>query len=700
MDPLTIAYFIVNIALLLLAPRQKMKAKGVGDFDFPRIDDGTPILYLAGRLRVRGPNVVWYGNLRAKKIRVGFLPRQTVGFKYSIGLQLGLCTGPGVKLRKIWYGLDEPIVEWNNGAPTGTKLNVFRRNAFNSGDGFGFDFWFYDGSFTQTANPYLDAQLDLVSGWRGLSYLVLDGYIGNDAVMKEMSFELERVPDPLNLGVRARIGSEGDVNPANVLYELLTNGFVAESTSPTLINALSFVRAGNIFWHEDEGITVTAGGSTTELSAFFQDILKQTESTLYEDPVTGLINLLPIRKDYEDALLVAFDETDIIDFSSNASNLWGDTKNRVRIQYEDRGKDYQSRTAIADDAANIALQGSRVKGVPLEMKFIKRRDHANRKAASQLNIYSTPIRKIRFSGTRRKYSALRPGSVIQLSYSKYGLEGALIRISKVDLGSLGNPRIQIEGAVDKPPLVINRTGGTTDAEIYAPPESLFSAPVPSVPVYGVPSAKPAYVRVMFAPDIIARALVNGGAGGFDSSTMAVPIMFTIEASAGKQRWYSRNVEGGVGRDDQAQESNAGGGLLNTALALSYATTDEIIIDLVSANAEAFLTAADDEISADVREVAIFKGQDFIVLIGDEFIGYMDAERMTTSGTQWKLKGLRRALFDTVVTAHAVGSRVYPLYTNRPVVGAYITVSPSTTTTFLYDVATVATSVAIPLEFVP
>ena len=70
--------FIVQLAVLVvttaisiaLAPKpERPKPAALSDFDLPTADPSRPIPIVFGTWKVKGPNVVWYGNLRTIAIR-------------------------------------------------------------------------------------------------------------------------------------------------------------------------------------------------------------------------------------------------------------------------------------------------------------------------------------------------------------------------------------------------------------------------------------------------------------------------------------------------------------------------------------------------------------------------------------------------------------------------------------------------------
>ena len=80
----------------LTRPKQeKLRPKTLGDFQFPTAieDRKQPVVW--GTVKLAGPNVVWYGDFRAEKIRknIQFGPDQVIGFRYHVGLQLAFSRG-------------------------------------------------------------------------------------------------------------------------------------------------------------------------------------------------------------------------------------------------------------------------------------------------------------------------------------------------------------------------------------------------------------------------------------------------------------------------------------------------------------------------------------------------------------------------------------------------------------------------------
>ena len=66
-----IAVFVVALVVAYaMAPKpQSQPPAGLGDIQAPTAEEGREIPVLFGTRRLKGPNVVWYGDLRTEAIR-------------------------------------------------------------------------------------------------------------------------------------------------------------------------------------------------------------------------------------------------------------------------------------------------------------------------------------------------------------------------------------------------------------------------------------------------------------------------------------------------------------------------------------------------------------------------------------------------------------------------------------------------------
>lgn len=89
------AYVATTVLTMYLASKaNQAKASALGDFTAPTAEEGRVIPVVFGTVKLAAPNVVWYGDLKARAIKKGFIFKATTGFHYYMGMDLMLCHGP------------------------------------------------------------------------------------------------------------------------------------------------------------------------------------------------------------------------------------------------------------------------------------------------------------------------------------------------------------------------------------------------------------------------------------------------------------------------------------------------------------------------------------------------------------------------------------------------------------------------------
>lgn len=216
-----IIYLVVTTILTIaLAPKPPVpRAAGISDFSLPTADQGRNIPVLFGTCNITGANVVWYGDLETKPMRVHSLfSSQTTGYQYFMGIHLVLGHGPFDSINKVlwdqkptWVGPAQTI----SGQICMSNLNLYGGTPGGQG-GIQGCFDIVMGTPTEAANAYLTAQLGTVPAFRGVVsaiwktgditavYTQSDltqisitaagcGYIGTTPYVKALEFECTRI---------------------------------------------------------------------------------------------------------------------------------------------------------------------------------------------------------------------------------------------------------------------------------------------------------------------------------------------------------------------------------------------------------------------------------------------------------------------------------------------------------------------------
>lgn len=552
--------FIGTTALGALLNRgHGIKASGLGDFTAPTADATRVIPVVWGTCKLTGPNVIWYGDLRVKAIKqgqfFGLLGSSTVGYKYFLGMWLGLCHGAVDDIVGLGFGThpNDKAVTFNtktllNGDHY--RINVNQPNLYGGEKqegGIAGDFDFYLGLNPQGSNDYITNKLSLlgvgsggvafvptftgagngtigtlqetaatvsetitvlftgqthftvsgsVSGalgsgttgntfacavcsfkitvgsnpfqagdrfqfntvpltaggapaYPGLCHMVLrQMYLGTSNYLKNLSPIVRRTHacDFLGLGTASDIN--GDANPANMLYECMTNTVWGQGRPAALFNTASFVAAGTRLAAEGAGLTL--GMSMTldnpqQLDQVISDILSHIDGAIYTDPQTGLWTLTLARFDYDPATLLTFDQTNIIGTPEFSRPSWEETLNQIYVTYLERAT-FTERNVKADETANFATTGA-VQESTLRFTGFSNAASAQFVCMRELKQHSYPLAQINLMVNRTGW-ALRIGQTFKYTFAAHGVSNLICRITSINYGALEKGEIKITAVED------------------------------------------------------------------------------------------------------------------------------------------------------------------------------------------------------------------------------------------------------------
>lgn len=457
----TLALFAASFVLSnLLAPKPQLedaRPGKLGDIRFPRVNEGDPVPGIFGKVRLRAPSCIWYGHFTSKaqkkNVKTGLFSSKDVvtGYKYWVGFDLALCCGPGVHLHKIWCEKKTLFTYPGAGLTGPNDVTIDKPGLFGGkdrGGGFVGTARFYDGDFDQEVNTYLQNRLGSdVPGYNGICHIVFQHpYIGMSANLRPLSFELSRYPN--NLGLAAGIIDVGDdINPMEVIYDILTEGWAFCDVDSGDIDTTNFQLLASTLASEGNGMSI-AVQSRSVARDVVEEVLRQIDGVLYQDPETGKITGKLIRDDYVIGDLPVFDESNVRDIRSFSRSSWGETKNVVRVVYTNRDRNYEDGAALFQDMANINMQGG-IKSATFNFPGCMTDALALQLAAREGSQIGVPLFQSQLE-INREAATLRPGSPFVLNWTEYnGLSQLVMRVQKYDLGELVNGRVVIDVTQDK-----------------------------------------------------------------------------------------------------------------------------------------------------------------------------------------------------------------------------------------------------------
>lgn len=473
--------FLVGFLLTsLFGPKPKIenaKAASLSDFNFPRADEGDPVPRWYGTNKFKGGNTIWVGDFQTvpitKKVKTGLFSskRQTIGYKYYVGLDLAVALGPNFTFKRIWAGKYEL---WNGclfDSGCENVIHIDRPELFGGQDkngGWVGDIALYCGSFDQSQDSYLISKIDNnVPAYNGVAHMVLRKcYLGNSASIEPLYVEGSLFSNSLGLGKFAIMPNGLDANPIEVIYDLCVNEFANMNIDASKINTAQWIEAGMVLYAENNGMSIVVSNSNTGADIVKQ-IFKQINGTIFENPSTGMFDLVLIRKNYVVADLPVIGPDQINSITNFTKKLWNETNNRVRVKFTDRSQDYKTDTiAQADDFANIRFQ-RRINATEFSFPTIFNADLANEIAARELANLNVPLYQCELSMDRSEVGLL-PGSVFVLNWPEYGIVSMVMRVRKFGLGTLANGKLTFGVVQDE---------FASDAVVVAPPGSSAGDPI-------------------------------------------------------------------------------------------------------------------------------------------------------------------------------------------------------------------------------
>lgn len=505
----------------LLKPKPQFtnaKPAGLGDFTFPTAQEGRPIPVVWGTAKIMGPNLVWYGNLatvpiieeiKYKKMFQSKTKKVIKGHRYFIDMHFGVCHGP---IDAIAVGIqDRAIAPKTSISPGGTTLAVTDPGFFGGedrGGGIGGTIIVHAGNETDAVDAELAGKIAQVSvpGFRRVCTVFATGptftfdtggegifaffnkgtaagfEIGNDEFVEPWFFEVTRIPTGLGSATPIIVNDFGreDANPAEVIFELLTEHTWGAGIAEGLIDKPSFLAAAVTLATEGFGVSLQWDQKKT-VEDMLLEIVRQIDSVLFNDLVTGLFTLKLIRDDFDPNLIPTLDQTNVSDMRQYSRPSLDETTNEVKVVFT--GENFKPQDAQAHELANFNTQSENFVSTTFQYPGINDSNIAAQVAFRELRTTSSPLARATLKTNREAFD-LRPGDAFKFTWAPLGIIDLVMRVNGVKYGTLDQGFIEIDAVEDifKLSNTIWGTPQSTDWEepinppVDAPFQDAFSAP--------------------------------------------------------------------------------------------------------------------------------------------------------------------------------------------------------------------------------
>ncbi len=439
--------------------------------------DSVPLVY--GKCRVRKTNILLYNGAGSFQDYLRDSWNTVDGRKeYVVDLLLGVCVRPlasaVIEFKRAWAGdslLLEDLVH-------NVQKNIHLPNLWGGpglGGGVSGNLTAQDGNASQTESVLAALTIFGVNGPQvstgdsygaapGICTMFLNSFkIGEQASMPGISVEMVCYPDFSSIPIRSTVNGlsatstgvhAGDANPAAALYQVLTDPWVGLGLPTDKINAASFNTAGITLDGEGNGFSMVFE-KPTPAKKIIQEIIKQIDGILYMDPETQELHLVLVREDYGAypyAGLTEFGDVEgnVLELMSYKETSWVDTFNQVRIEFEDRNTEYNTKFAVSQNSAGATSAG-RLKSKDISFPGVKNAALANAIASREMKFFGTPQTSVMLK-VNRQGGSLRPGDVFKWSYSINQIEqitDMVLRVHRISLGDLNDGSIVLECTRDK-----------------------------------------------------------------------------------------------------------------------------------------------------------------------------------------------------------------------------------------------------------
>lgn len=394
--------------------------------------------------------------------------KQTVGYRYRIGMHLVLCQGPVDAVQEIQVG---DRTAWGDAsrAPLASghglgRLSIHKPRLFGGDEREGGVVGEVDvlsGDATQGRNDYLMSRLGAaIPAFRGVLSIVARKilFAANNPYLKPWAVRVRRFTAgwhdepwmPWNAEVRTWDADTGThltvgMNPAHILVQCLTDPHWGMGYPPSTLGA-SFWNAA---WAlESEGFGLNLVWTRQQpIEAFIAQVLDHVGGILYLDPEQGTFELKLLRDDYWIEGLPLLGPDEIVRVERFERAQWGELPNEITVVYTDWATGKEATVSVQNLAA-VQLQGGVIN---------QRRDYpgvnygplAARLALRDLRALGSPLARMTLTiapGALERPPL--PGDVFLLHWPRLGIERMVVRVTGIDTGTLGAAEWRIEAVED------------------------------------------------------------------------------------------------------------------------------------------------------------------------------------------------------------------------------------------------------------
>lgn len=546
----------------------------------------------------------------------------TIGYRYYMGVHMGLCRGPINEVvaidaggKRAWTGSVTASGQTSINAPElfgGEKKEGGIQGALHV----------LMGEPAQTAPAPLASMLGGdVPGFRGMCTLFFDGLISSmTPYVKPWKIRVRRSTAgwdggawyPAKAMIPLSSGAIHAMNPAHIIYECLTNRDWAAGLDRSRLSDASFRAAADALYAEGFGLCLRWTRQDA-VQGFIQTVLDHIGGTLYQSRFDGLFHLRLIRSDYTPAALPLFDEdSGLLGLEEDENAATSGATNELVLRWHDPIAD-QVRQVRERNLAAIHADGGQILSQTVEFPGLPTAELAGRVAVRELRTLAGHLKRFKVRLDRRGYQ-INPGDVFRIRSARRGISDLVVRAGRIEDGTLTEAAITITAVQD--------VFGLPAASMSAVQSSGWVPPDPTPAAVSVSKLVERTWRDIAATTDAANLALIDPAACYLASLAVKPtslsLGYVMETRVGSAAWVAQ----GSGEFCPSGTIVTAMGPADTAFVLAGG----VDLDFVTAGA--------------------------LAQLGDELVRVVSFDPATASGT------LARGCVDTVPTTHAAGVRLY------------------------------------------
>lgn len=386
----------------------------------------------------------------------------TIGYKYYLGMHMGLCRGEIDRLLEIKIG---DRTAWKGEITQNQQFYIDKPDLFGgtkAEGGVQGDCWVMLGNPGMSVPEKIKGWLGgLVPGFIGTTTMFFDGLVSAmSPYPKPWKMKVTRIFRGWDQGVwypeKAEIemtgfGIDGEseviraMNPAHIIYQCCVDRNWGRGMPRGLIDNDAFRQAADTLFDEGFGLCIAWNRQDT-LDSFVQNILDHIGAALYVDKQTGLFKIKLIRLDYIRSNLPLFDvSTGLLSIEESSLSAGTETINEIVVKWhnpiinQESSVRSQNLASIQTNKATYSKTMTYI-GVPTA-------ELAQRLADRDIKYSSIPLRVFQFTCDRRAWR-IQPGDVMRIQDPTRSQIDIVVRVSEVDDGVLTDGKIKINAVED------------------------------------------------------------------------------------------------------------------------------------------------------------------------------------------------------------------------------------------------------------